>query len=155
MVDNSEEVGSGKPEAENKHPLNILLVEDEVTIVPLIERVLKGHNVTSFASAEEALDALRKGALFDWVITDRGLAGKMDGFGLADAIKSKRFGNPFVTMLTGSAATIQKESSPDQLREKGIHQLMGKPFNTQELKGSVNTVRDFMKHSQNPQAQRI
>ena len=55
MDDNSREVRSGKPEAENKHPLSILLVEDEMTIVPLIKRVLEGHNVISFTSAEEAL----------------------------------------------------------------------------------------------------
>ena len=155
-MDNSfQEVRSRGIEVENNTPLKTLLVEDDKSVVLLIKRVLNGHNVTSFESAEEALDELRKskeaGISFDWVITDNGLAGKMDGFGLADAIKSRRFGNPFVTMLTASAVSIQKENSQDQLEKKGINQLIGKPFNVQALSNSVNTVRDFIKQSQNPQ----
>lgn len=154
MVDNFEEVGSDKPEAENKHPLNILLVEDQMNMVPIIERALKGHNVTSLASAEEALDALRKGALFDWIITDKRLAGEMDGFGLADYIKKEHLGDPYVTMLTGSAIDIRKEHTADGLLQKGINQLIDKPLNRNDLTNSVQNVRDFMKQFQNLQTQR-
>jgi len=153
MGDESKEIGIN-PEREQQ-PLKILLVEDEMTIVPLIKRVLKEHNVTSFASAEEALDALRKGALFDWVITDRGLAGEMDGFGLADIIKNDELGHPFVTLLTASATAIEKDNSPAELKKKGIHQLMGKPFDVKQLKNSVNDAREFNKQSQVPQASKI
>lgn len=150
------EVGQANQETERKERLNILLVEDEKSLVPVIELALEAHNVTAFESAEEALDALRRakeeGASFDWVITDRGLAGKMDGFGLAGLIKKDQLGNPYVTMISGSAGSIRDEKSPEQLEKEGINQLIGKPFNPiKELNNSVNIVREFRQQSQNPQ----
>ena len=159
MDNNSREVGPGNQETEDKKPLNILLVEDDKSIVPLIERVFNGHKITVFDNAEQALEELRKnqklGVFFDWIITDKGLKGKMDGFDLAKAVKEDRLGNPFVTLLTGSAVQVQDQNTAQQLREKGIHQLMGKPFDIKQLKNSVNDAREFNKQSQVPQASKI
>ncbi|MBI2049617.1 response regulator [Candidatus Roizmanbacteria bacterium] len=155
MDDNTREAGPANQEVEANKKLNILLVEDEPMITMLIEDVLAYHNITSFTAAEKALDELRKakgvGSSFDWVITDKGLEGKMDGFGLADLIKNEKLGNPYVTLLTGSAAVIEKENTPEELKDKGIDHLMGKPFKLEELEDSVKTVRKFIEQSQSPQ----
>lgn len=156
MDDAGKEIMPIGKEGENKKPLNILLVEDEKVIVSLIKAVLNGHNVTVFDNAEQALEKLRKdqksGVYFDWVITDKGLKGKRDGFGLVADIKIGNLGNPFVTMISGSASDIQRDNSPAQLKEKGIHQLMGKPFDVTEMTNAVNLAREFGRKSQNPQA---
>lgn len=156
MDDNTKEVGLAKQEVEGNKPLNILLVEDEKGIEELIKAVLEDHNITSFTNAEAAVAALRKakknGSSFDWVITDKGLDGKMDGFDLARLIKNEALGNPFVTMITGSADVIREENTTNELKEKGIDQLMGKPFNINELTDSVDVVRKSVKQSQDPQA---
>lgn len=156
MDDNTKEVGLAKQEVEGDKPLNILLVEDEEGIKDIIKTVLEGHNITSFTNAEDAVAALKKakenGSSFNWVITDNGLEGKMNGFDLAGLIKNEKFGNPFVTMVTGSAQTIIQENTEIELKNKGIDQLMGKPFNINELTDSVDVVRKFIKQSQDPQA---
>ena len=133
----------------------ILLVEDEKQIASLIKAVLRDHEVTFFDNAEQALEYIRKsyksGTPFDWVITDKGLAGQMDGFGLAEGLQKEHLGRPFVTLLTGSAVKVKQNNSADQLRQKGIHQVMGKPFNIAELTDSVRLAREFGKQAKIPQ----
>lgn len=143
-------------ERESQKPLNILLVEDESALVPLIKIPLNGHNVTVFDNAEQALEELRKyqesGLCFDWIITDKGLKGKMNGIDLAKAIKDEQLGNPFVTLFTASALEIQNNNSAQQLEEKGIHQIMGKPFKPSDFTNAVLLAREFGKKLQVPQA---
>lgn len=158
MNDTGQEMAYDGKERKDKRPLNILLVEDEKPIASLIKTLLNGdgHNITSFESAEEALNELKKakeaGRSYDWVITDRGLAGQMDGFGLVSAIKRDKLGSPFVTMISGSAGTIQRDNTQVQLEVEGIHQLMGKPFDLKELSNSAQTARQFQRQFQNPQS---
>lgn len=159
MVDVGQEIGSIRKEVEKEKPLNILLVEDDADTLPLIEKALKGHKVTVFDNVDQALDKLREnqklGMPFDWIITDRRLVGELDGFDLAKAIKDEQFGNPFVTLFTGDASIIQDQNSEQQLKEKGIHQVMGKPFKRSDFTDAIQLAREFSRQSHVPQAQRI
>ena len=159
MNHNLREVESGYQEIEDRKPLNILLVEDGKSIVPLIERALKGHKVTVFDNVEQALGKLREsqrlGMSFDWVITDRGLVGKLDGFDLAKAVKHEQLGNPFVTLFTASSVQVQRENSAQELNDKGIHQVMGKPFKFPDFNSAIQLARKFNKQSQVPQTSKI
>lgn len=133
-------------EVEKQKPLEILIVEDEPQIVSLEEDILEGHYVTIFNNAEQALDELRKrkeeGSSFDWVITDLRLP-RMNGLELAEKIMDEKLGSPFVTMLTAMASSVEEYNSPEQLREKGVHSVMDKPFKRQQLLDLVSTARKF------------
>jgi len=157
MDNNLREVGPGNQETESRKPLNILLVEDDTDLVPLIKNALKGHNVTVFDNAEQALEKLREsqGVPFDWIVTDKGLKGKMDGFDLAKAVKEEGFGTPFVTLFTASASEVQDQNSTEQLRKKGIHQVMGKPFKSPDFKNGIQLAGEFGKRAQVPQTSKI
>lgn len=160
MVDVSQEIGSIGKEGEDKKPLNILLVEDDESAARLIQTVLRGHKFTVFDNEEQALNRLRGskklGEVFDWVITDKGLkdnkggVDKEGGFKVAKAIQEEGLGKPFVTLFTGSADEVRTTYSEDQLRQKGIHQVLGKPFPVAEMTQAVDLVRDFGKKSNTP-----
>ena len=66
----------------------ILYVEDSVTTATVVCRELekKHHHVTHFVSAEEAIDNYENG-LYDLVLTDVVLAGKMNGIALVRYIR--------------------------------------------------------------------
>ena len=158
MQDNSKdvEVVDIDEEAEPKRSLKILIVEDEEDLAELWTEQLgdnhQGDNVTTFVTAEIALDFLRRSKrIFDWVITDRGLAWKMDGFGLAEAIKNEHLGGqPYITMITGKADEIRANNTDDQLKEKGIDSLLGKPFRKKHLLEMAETVRKSRSQSEVP-----
>ena len=148
MLDPNSETGIGVPEHEQNKPLHILLVEDNLPITSLLIEVLKGHTIENTTTAENAIEILRKakkeGKGFDWVITDKGLAGEGDGFTVAEAIQSEKLGCPFVTMFTGSAKDVLDENPGDRLQERGVHDIIAKPFRIKEFVEKIPEVRKFL-----------
>ncbi|WP_434140407.1 response regulator [Pseudomonas luteola] len=82
--------------------LNILLVEDDLTLRSLTSEVMEelGYQVTAVASAEEALDALQS-STFDVLFTDIGLGG-MSGLDLSRQAL-KRYPGLHVVVASGYA----------------------------------------------------
>ena len=68
----------------------VLVVEDEVVIRLMIadELRLAGFRVVEAANADEALDVLQTIERVDLIITDVRMPGSMDGFSLADLVRS-------------------------------------------------------------------
>ena len=107
----------------------ILLVEDEVLIRLHIARYLRdcGFNVIEAIDAEEALQVLQSEHGVDLVVSDVELSGPMDGFGLAQWVRSNKKGVKVVLAGTPERAA----STAAELCEEGP--TLAKPYDPQIL----------------------
>jgi len=120
-------------------PTRVLVAEDDPSLL-LLMRVVIGDldnvDATFCTTGEEAIELIAKEGAesFDRIITDNGLAGERTGFDVAK--KASELPNPpFVILFTGRAETILAENTKDQLREKGIGLVAGKPLSIDQLRG--------------------
>ncbi len=118
----------------------VVVVEDEVALRSLIERILRGAGYTtlSFGSADEALAAFGQGECSaDMLLTDVMLPGALQGHDLARTVRAARPDLP-VLYISGYAreALIQAGSS-----NEGVN-LLEKPFTPEALATMVRTVLD-------------
>ncbi|MEX2007202.1 MAG: response regulator [Candidatus Levyibacteriota bacterium] len=148
---NFSEEGELQERGERPKNIRVLLVEDEEVPKAMIELVLRREVntiVTSCTTAEEAIQLInsrkKANSPFDLVITDAGLAGKLSGFDVAKAAKDVPEGKkpPHVVLFTGDAERFLSENTPEQLREKGIDEVWGKPLQLQQLRNVVSQVRN-------------
>jgi diguanylate cyclase (GGDEF)-like protein len=108
----------------------ILVVDDEPTIVELIEESLhiEGYDTSRAYSGEEALDLLAKDPP-DLVLLDLMLPG-MDGYEVCRQMqKDVRLSQIPVVMLTAKSAVVDKVTG----YQKGADDYITKPFDTEEL----------------------
>lgn len=134
----SEDVSQGlqstKKEVLDPQKFRILVVEDDKAVSRLMKAsltMIPDVRVEFLDSGEDAVDMLRRaqeeGAPFNLVVTDLGLREEMTGFDVAAVIRDE-FLSPHVVLFSGSATEIGDRYSPEQLRERGVNYLMGKPF---------------------------
>ncbi len=126
---------AGPSVSETITPKRILVVDDEPAVADTIRMVLAfhGHNVEIADAAESALAVFEPGK-YDLVITDLSLP-KMDGFGLARAIKERAPAQPII-LVTAYAESIQG----DKERLAKVDFLMGKPFSLQQLQDALTKI---------------
>lgn len=106
----------------------ILVVEDEVLIRLVIAQYLRdcGYRVIEAVHADEALLVLRKSEIeIDVVFTDVELPGSMDGFALAQWVRSNRPGMDVI--LAGSVGRAVQAAS--DLCDESSH--VPKPYDAQ------------------------
>lgn len=115
--------------AEPRRRLRILAVDDEPSLTRAVMRLLKpiGHVVTMANSGEEALAKLAAEP-FDVVLSDVGMGAGMNGWELAERVRT---GWPEVrfALATGWGAAIDL----DEAREKGVVAVLAKPYSVAEL----------------------
>lgn len=101
------EPGSSKESAESLDGggLRLLLVEDQVKLLTLLERMLRGagYDVRTAKSGVEAYRLFTKEPKFDLVLTDIVMPGELQGPGLAKRIRSDGF-NPRFIFMSGYAS---------------------------------------------------
>src|SRR5262250_2094610 len=130
-------------------PAKILVVDDERSILVLLKEALGqwGYNVTTVASATEALGML-KSELFDALITDIRMP-DMSGLDLLREVK-KQDESIEVVMMTGyptiaSAVQALKEGAYDYLSKPLIldelRHLMSRMMERKFLRGEIHTLR--------------
>jgi CheY-like chemotaxis protein len=126
---------AGPKTAETIPPKHILVVDDEPAVADTIRMVLtfRGHKVEVAESAEAALKIFAVGK-YDLVVTDLSLP-KMDGLGLASAIKERAPNQPII-LVTAYAESIQGDK--DRLAK--VDFLMGKPFSLEQLQAGLTKV---------------
>jgi CheY-like chemotaxis protein len=109
--------------------LRILAVDDEPMMTKAVVRMLKpsGHLVSVAGSGEEALEILAE-QTFDVVVSDMGMGAGMNGWDLADAVKSRWPGVRFL-LATGWGATLD----PGEARARGVEAVLAKPYHPAEL----------------------
>jgi len=106
----------------------VCLVDDEALMRDSLSSVLrrKGHSVECFASAEDALEALREGS-FDVVVTDLKMPG-MDGVQLLRQMRSNGCDASVIVMT--AYGTV---SSAVEAMKLGAFDYIEKPFNAEEI----------------------
>jgi diguanylate cyclase (GGDEF)-like protein len=123
----------------------ILVVDDEPTIVELIEESLhiEGYDTSRAYSGEEALEQLAKDPP-DLVLLDLMLPG-MDGYEVCRQMqKDVRLSQIPVIMLTAKSAVADKVAG----YQKGADDYITKPFDTEELLVRVRAQLHHLYHDQ-------
>ena len=110
-------------------PLRVLAVDDEPMMTKAVLRMLKpsGHLVTVAASGEEALERLAE-QTYDVVISDMGMGPGMNGWELAEAVKS-RWPTVRFLLATGWGAALD----PVDAQSRGIESVLSKPYHPADL----------------------
>jgi CheY-like chemotaxis protein len=107
---------------------SILIIDNEPSVRDLLARLLKlhGHSVVAAESGTEGI-AIFKTDKFDLVFTDLGMP-EMSGWDVAREIKKL---NPQVRigLITGWPIDLTR----DELRERGVDQVVAKPFDLPTL----------------------
>jgi CheY-like chemotaxis protein len=109
--------------------LRVLVVDDEPMMTKAVVRMLKpsGHLVKEAGSGEEALDKLAAQS-FDAVVSDMGMGAGMNGWELADAVKT-RWPSVRFLLATGWGASID----PIEARGRGVASVLSKPYQLVDL----------------------
>jgi PAS domain S-box-containing protein len=115
-------------------PLRILAVDDEPMMTKAVVRMLKpaGHLVSVARSAEEAVEKLTE-QTFDVVVSDMGMGAGMNGWELADVVKSRWPGVRFM-LATGWGAALD----PAEARTRGVEAVLSKPYHPSELVNALS-----------------
>jgi signal transduction histidine kinase/CheY-like chemotaxis protein len=110
-------------------PLRILAVDDEPMMTKAVTRMLKpsGHLVSVAASGEEALEKLAEQP-FDVVVSDMGMGAGMNGWELAEAVRT-RWPRVRFLLATGWGAAMD----PAEARTRGVEAVLSKPYHPVEL----------------------
>jgi signal transduction histidine kinase len=108
----------------------ILAVDDEPALSNMLALMLApdGHNVVVAASGEEALERLAENS-FDLVISDVGMGAGMNGWELAERVRSMYPRIKFC-LATGWGATIDSA----QAYARGVHGVVGKPYRLADMR---------------------
>jgi CheY-like chemotaxis protein len=115
--------------AEGGRRLRVLAVDDEAHLRDLVALMLarEGHEVTTAASGEEALEHLAADS-FDLVISDVGMGAGINGWELGEEVRARHPGVRFA-LATGWGAQID----PDEARASGVEAVIPKPFRVADL----------------------
>jgi len=108
----------------------LLLVEDEPGVRNAMRMLLKleGYRVTAAATAQEALDRLRRGEHYDLIVTDYHLDGGRTGTQIIAAAREMNGAGLKAILVTGDTSSAVREMQGDaNLR------ITSKPINSSEL----------------------
>lgn len=113
--------------------LHTLVVDDERGIRFFLEKTLTkaGHLVTTAASGEEALDALRD-KRFDLMMLDLMLGGRVDGLRVLEAVRW-RWPATIVIMLTAHGSLESAQAAI----EEGVDGYLLKPVEPSEVRAAI------------------
>ena len=116
--------------------ITILVVDDEPQLARMAALALaqRGHQVLVARSGEEAVAQFEQRRA-DLVVSDLGLGSGMNGWDLADVVRKRWPGTCFV-LVTGWGAAI----TPDEARERGVDQVLAKPYRIAELRQIADRV---------------
>lgn len=113
-----------------------LVVDDEPHLVRMLAMMLRreGYEALTAGSGEEALDVMAAQPV-DLLITDVGMGPSMNGWELAERVKSLNPDLPIV-LATGWGATID----PTAAAERGICAILSKPYRRADLTAAMSRV---------------
>jgi DNA-binding NtrC family response regulator len=127
------------PQMAEKHPLRVLVVDDELLIRWSIAETLSkaGHTVVQAADGAGAIAALNGSSMpIDAVVLDYRLPDSND-FALLGKIRALAPGSPVILVTAHGSPEITKGAL-----DLGAYAVMGKPFDVDELKDLLHAACD-------------
>lgn len=124
------------PELEQK-PINVMIVDDSITVRKVTERLLKRHNFETL-TAKDGVDALTQllEIMPDIMLLDVEMP-RMDGYELATAIRNdERMKHLPIIMITSRTG----EKHVERAMNIGVNMVMGKPYHEQDLLENIDTL---------------
>ena len=111
----------------------IFVVEDEQMLRDLYTDILtlKGHQVVSFSSGEEAVEGWKDNT-YKLIICDLGLPG-MDGWELIEKIRKRDMSIP-VVVLTGWADNMDRQ----RIEDCNVQRILSKPVTIDQLLDTIS-----------------
>ena len=135
-------------EPEQSRPLTVAVVEDQRTLIPLVEAYVDsaGHDATSFENGEKLLAFLDSpegnGFKPDVLITDFGLGdtgGKLNGVEVIGIMK-ERFPGIYACLFSGDTQLAQQKSSPEDWAK--VDAVLSKPPKFANFKEMLDKARE-------------
>jgi PAS domain S-box-containing protein len=116
-----------------RRPARVLVVDNEPQVLGILSEMLQrtGHEVTTAASGEEALEVFAPGR-YDIVLTDIGMGG-INGWQLAERIRQLD-AEVGILFVTGWGL---HETEREQLRRLGVHSCLFKPIRAGDLDTAI------------------
>jgi two-component system, chemotaxis family, protein-glutamate methylesterase/glutaminase len=116
--------------------MNILVVDDIVTIVSLLRTTLgsKGHTVVTARDGKQAEEAFKK-THFDIVLTDW-LMPELDGIGLIHWIRANIRPVPVIIMIT----SVESPEARVKVLEAGADAYLNKPIKPQQISEVISQI---------------
>ena len=124
------------PELQQK-PVNVMIVDDSITVRKVTERLLKRHNFETL-TAKDGVDALTQllEVLPDIMLLDVEMP-RMDGYELATAIRNdERLKHLPIIMITSRTG----EKHVERAMNIGVNMVMGKPYHETDLLENIDTL---------------
>lgn len=119
---------------------NIFIIDDSISVRKALEITLRNHQMQSRSaiSAEQALDMLGENAAYDLLMIDVIMPG-MSGIDLCNTLKDdERFAHLPVILMSGNV----DEDVKTQARDAGAHNVLRKPFRSEELIPMIQNILD-------------
>jgi CheY-like chemotaxis protein len=119
-----------------RRSIRVLVVEDEQQLARMASLVLTQHGdrATVAESGDEAIARLEE-EQFDLVISDLGLGPGINGWDLAEAVRTRWPGTRFV-LVTGWGAAIDLAEA----RARGVDRVVAKPYRIADLRQVADDV---------------
>jgi CheY-like chemotaxis protein len=115
----------------------VLVVEDDVLVADFVDILLTdaGYTVLRESTAEAALKTLENSSV-DLVFTDVAMPGGMDGFKLAEVVRTKYPGVPVIC-----ASGYPRHQEKGRVAGPFCAAFLQKPFRTADLLSTIERVR--------------
>ena len=120
---------------DNKKSLNILIVDDDNTLLSVIDNMLHrlGHQGIACRSKSDVEEAVAHIADYDYILTDREM-GALTGNDILHIMKEADPDKPVILM------TARVEYTNEMARNEGFDALLQKPFNLKQLESLFGSV---------------
>ena len=120
---------------ENKKSLNILVIDDDNTLLSVIDTMLRrlGHQAIACRSKSDMEGAIAQIADYDYILTDREM-GAITGNDILHSFKEADANKP-VILMTGRV-----EYTTEKAKEEGFDGFLQKPFNLKQLENMFGSV---------------
>ena len=120
---------------DNKKSLNILVVDDDNTLISVIDTMLGrlGHHAIACRSISDIEGAVAQIADYDYILTDREM-GALSGNDILQRFKATDANKP-VILMTGRI-----EYTTEKAKKEGFDGFLQKPFNLKQLENMFGSV---------------
>jgi len=134
VVEEQEEE-QGEAGKDNKKSLNILVIDDDNTLLSVIDTMLHrlGHQAIACRSKNDIESALAQIADYDYILTDREM-GALTGNDILHLFKEADASKPVILM------TARVEYTNEMAKDEGFDGFLQKPFNMKQLENLFGSV---------------